>query len=163
MPSGLKCHSPALRGKAYCYYHTTIHRIGNPRSSEVKELEIPALEDTSSIKIALTQVIRALNSPFMDTRRAGLLLYGLQIGAQLTSRPSDQEPSQTVRTLCRESEGDVLAPEKTVCEPPADCRNCPRQETCENFEESDEDDDTEEDEQDDEDEEDEEEDQDELA
>ena len=30
MPDGAKCHSPAMRGMAYCYYHTPGRRSGRP-------------------------------------------------------------------------------------------------------------------------------------
>ncbi|MGC1421591.1 MAG: hypothetical protein WA815_04530 [Terracidiphilus sp.] len=91
MPSGKKCHSPALRDKPFCYYHTNLHRLGDPSSPEAKQHLLP-IEDTSGIQIALTQVLGALNSPHMDTRRAGLLLYGLQIATQLASRVAAPNP-----------------------------------------------------------------------
>ena len=94
---------------------------------------MPPIEDDSSIKLALTQVLGALNSPHMDTRRAGLFLYGLQIAAQLTAHSNRQSPTDAVRSLCYESEGEVLAPEKVTCEPPEDCLKCKLRETCEDF------------------------------
>ena len=33
MPSGAKCHTPALRGKPYCYYHTRLHRFPAAKAS----------------------------------------------------------------------------------------------------------------------------------
>ncbi|HMG86549.1 MAG TPA: hypothetical protein VK574_12535 [Terracidiphilus sp.] len=88
----------------------------------------------------------------MDCRRAGLLLYALQIAAQLTGRTNKAEPSESVRSLYNlagapidpsstafDDDAELLAPDKTVCEPPHDCPNCPRQETCENYQESDDD------------------------
>ena len=33
MPSGAKCHTPALRGKPYCYYHTRLHRFPAAQAS----------------------------------------------------------------------------------------------------------------------------------
>lgn len=132
MPSGKKCHSPALRDKAFCYYHTNLHRLSDPGSREAKELPVPAIEDASGIQIALTQVLGALNSPFMDTRRAGLLLYGLQIAAQLTARVSAPTPSESVRSMSEEN-GNLLAPVAAACEPPKDCFECADWENCENI------------------------------
>jgi hypothetical protein len=136
MPSGKKCHSPALQNQAYCYYHNNLHRYSRPAASD--NLTLFPVEDNRGIQIALTQVLTALNSPYLDTRRGGLMLYGLQIAAQLANRTSDLEPDQAVRT-CDETTGAALAPEKTVCEPPRDCRNCSRQHTCEDYEDPDED------------------------
>ena len=94
---------------------------------------MPPIEDTRGIQIALTQILGALNSPYMDTRRAGLCLYGLQIAAQLTRRSDHHSPTDTVRNPCHEEEGEVLAPEKVTCEPPEDCLKCNKRETCEDF------------------------------
>ncbi|MGA8740633.1 MAG: hypothetical protein WB561_05545 [Terracidiphilus sp.] len=132
MPSGKKCHSPALHNQAYCYYHNNLRRYSRPPVGD--NLSLSSIEDNRGIQIALTQVLTALNSPYMDTRRAGLLLYGLQIATQLANRTSGLEPDEAVRT-CDDSTGAALAPGKTVCEPPRDCRNCTRQDTCENYEE----------------------------
>jgi hypothetical protein len=137
MPSGSRCHSPALRGKAYCFYHHNLHRLGDPARPEANLL-VPPIEDARGIQIALSRVLTALNSPYMDTRRAGLLLYGLQIATHLTRRASAPSLDEVVRT-CEEADGDTLAPEKTICEPPRDCRNCRNQDTCENYEEDEED------------------------
>ncbi len=131
MPSGKKCHSPALQNQVYCYYHKNLHRYNRPAASD--NLTLFEVEDNRGIQIALTQVLTALNSPHLDTRRAGLMLYGLQIAAQLANRTSDLEPHEAVRT-CDETTGIALAPEKTVCEPSRDCLKCANQHTCENYE-----------------------------
>jgi hypothetical protein len=147
MPSGKKCQSPALQNQAYCYYHNHLRRCSRPPAED--NLTLPSIEDNRGIQIALTQVLNALNSPYLDTRRAGLMLYGLQLAAQLAKRTFDLEPEEAVRT-CDESTGAALAPEKTVCEPPRDCRNCPRQDTCEDYDEDDQEDDADDSEDDDE-------------
>lgn len=134
MPSGKKCHSPALKNQAYCYYHNDLRRHSRPPASD--NLLLHSIEDNHGIQIALTQVLTALNSPYMDTRRARLMLYGLQLAMQVANRISDVKPSEAVRT-CDETDGAVLAPEKSVCEPPRDCRDCPRQETCEDYQDPD--------------------------
>lgn len=135
MPSGKKCHSPALESRPYCYYHYKLQHFSRLESSTTHSLY--PVEDHRGIQIALTQVLTALNTPYMDTRRAGQMLYGLQIATQLVNRMSDPQPKETVRSI-DESSGDTLAPEKIVCEPPHDCRNCPKQETCDDYEDPDE-------------------------
>lgn len=94
------------------------------------------------------------------------MLYALQIAAQLTARKEKQEakPSECVRTLYNSSGElvdfsqaldngiDMLAPDKEVCEPPRDCADCPRQDTCDNYEEPEEDEEPEEEEEQEEDE-----------
>jgi hypothetical protein len=136
MPSGKKCHAPALRNQPHCYYHQNLRRYGSAPNPE-KLISFP-IEDVRGIQISLTQVLGALNSPYMDTRRAGLLLYGLQIATQLAKQIPAIEPEEIVRT-CEETDGVSLAPEKAVCEPSIDCHNCSRQHACENYEEPEED------------------------
>src|ERR1700757_842404 len=118
MPSGRKCHSPALRDKAYCYYHHSLHRLADPAGPAAKELPVPAIEDARGIQIALTQVLGALNSPYMDTRRAGLLLYGLSLASNLIPRVVELQPSESVRNLASTNETEPLASIVNVCEPP---------------------------------------------
>ncbi len=149
---GLRCHAAALRGKPWCYFHAKMHRLHYANLPDSQKFQLPPIEDSSSVLIAIDQVIRSLNSPYMDSRRAGLLLYGLQTAAQLTGRTNNAEPSESVRSLCDlagkpidpsstafDNDAALLAPDKTVCEPPEDCRDCPRRETCENYQESDDD------------------------
>ena len=131
MPSGAKCKSPALRDMYFCYFHTSLHRFGEAaRRPDNEPLQIPALEDSSAVQLALTQVLDALGSSRLDPRRAGLFLYGLQIASQLAARPSDRSACDSVRSLCYEGDGETLAPEKTECEPPEDCANCPKTADC---------------------------------
>jgi len=117
------------------HYHNNLQRHSRPPANNNLTLHS---EDNCGIRIALTRVLAPLKSPYVDTRCAGLMLYGLQLAALLANRTSDLEPDETVRT-CHESTGAALGPEKTVCEPPRDCRSCPRQHTCEDYEDPDED------------------------
>ena len=145
--NGHRCHGAALRGKAYCYFHMNLRRMHSPRLSESQHFELPPIEDTASVLLAVGQVIRTLDSPYADTRRAGLMLYALQIAAQLTARQEQARPSESVRNLydpagdpldfsdALDNGIDMLAPDKEVCEPPHDCRHCPKQDSCENYEE----------------------------
>lgn len=169
MPSGRKCHSPALKGKAWCFYHLNLHRFGKPAKFN-DEFTVSSIEDARGIQLALTQVLAAAQSPFMERRRLGLMLYGLQLATQLLKHTAAApEASETVRELhdlsgapidpdspaASEQHAHILAPGKSVCEPPRDCRNCSRQDYCQNYEEppENEDDEYEEEEEDDEEEE----------
>ncbi len=132
--SGIKCHSPALRDSAFCYHHTILRRSNGPKSKfDDLSLKFPALEDSSAIQIALSQVLTRLADSNLDPRRGGLLLYGLQIAAQFAARPSTLKPSDVVRTVCYEGMDDILAPEEVVCEPPGDCTACEKRDTCDRY------------------------------
>ena len=80
--NGLKCQSPAMRGSQFCYFHgrTRIY-VPRPRSRE-KALELPPLQNQASIHAALNQVLQAIASGDLDSKRAGNLLYALQMAQQ---------------------------------------------------------------------------------
>jgi hypothetical protein len=80
------CGSPALRGRAYCYFHLTYvgRRLRTQKqvmNMECPPLELPALEDANSIQLALMQVMDALIHGRINTKVSGQLLYGLQIAS----------------------------------------------------------------------------------
>ena len=133
LTSGHKCKSPALRGQAYCYFHTANRRFATTSTAAVDPLLIPNIEDAAGVQLAINQVFRGLASRRIDRRQAGVYFYGLQIAARL-ARKSDEKATETVRETCEDSEGQTLAPEKSTCEPPADCLNCRRRTFCEDFE-----------------------------
>jgi hypothetical protein len=103
---------------------------------------IPPLEDSTSILLAIGQVIRALNFETMDCKRAALMLYGLQIAATVARQREHAEPVESVRSVHNLAGepldfnqafvfgADMLAPETSVCEPPHDCPNCPQHNSC---------------------------------
>ncbi|HEY2468558.1 MAG TPA: hypothetical protein VGI45_12075 [Terracidiphilus sp.] len=133
LPTGYKCKSPALRDKQFCYFHTSSRRFAGIVTTSADPVLFPSIEDKGGVQIALNQVLRGLGAKRIDPRHAGLLFYGLQIAAGL-ARKSDSKPSQTVREISAEPEfGSLIAPEKTTCEPPADCVSCRRRDFCEAF------------------------------
>jgi len=101
------------------------------------DLALPAIEDPASIQIALTQVVSALASSRIDARRAGLLLYALQIASQNVDRRTYIPAADSVRSLTCTEEGDELAPALSKCEYPADCPTCPKRETCDIYNDDD--------------------------
>ena len=99
MPNGARCHSPAIRGKDFCYFHTRLHSPAEPspaaaksRSATAEPRKLPVLEDRSAILVALSQIVNDLNSKRLDARRAGQILYALQIASQNVERKQDILP-----------------------------------------------------------------------
>src|SRR3989454_2441348 len=77
--------SPALRNGEYCYFHrrwrmTTVD-LSHSAHHVTTEFVLPVLEDAESIQITLGQVMRMIVCRQVDTKSAGLLLYGLQIAS----------------------------------------------------------------------------------
>ena len=81
---GRRCASPCLRGEDFCYYHHTTRKpVQNPRHrrSRSSTFTLPLPEDRSAIQSSIGQIIQRIASNEIDPRRAGLLLYGLQIAS----------------------------------------------------------------------------------
>src|ERR1035437_9065357 len=121
-PTGQRCGSPALKGEYYCYHHHIKHAARNNRrfliDPEVTCMEVPPIVDRASIFIALAAVVHRLAENTIDTRRAGQMIYGLQVAMQAlppaptpavgtqpaaqTQRPVEQ-PASTSPTPCQHS------------------------------------------------------------
>ena len=131
MPSGAKCHAPALRGKPYCYFHTRLHKFTAAPPIEVDgNLRLGVLEDRSAVQIAVAQVLDALYSGRLDPRRAGLSLYGIQIVSQNVERNPLIIPVRTVESITHTDTGDELGPPERICDTPDDCATCAERDTC---------------------------------
>jgi hypothetical protein len=90
-PTGQRCGSPALKSQYYCYHHhvsntkRTNHRV--LIDPEITGMEIPVIEDRASIFVALAAVIHRLAENTIDTRRAGQMIYGLQVAMRALEPP----------------------------------------------------------------------------
>jgi hypothetical protein len=77
---GHRCGSPALRGQDLCYYHHASRR--EPRLAGHNGCFLmPRIDDRPAIQIALYDVLGRLSLADIDLKRAGMLLYGLQIAS----------------------------------------------------------------------------------
>ncbi len=97
--NGEFCGSPALRGRAYCFFHLGImgRRLRMQKHimlGEYHHLQLPTLEDANSIQMALMQVMEALLRDQIDNKVAGLLLYGLQIASSNLQQGANFEQGQ---------------------------------------------------------------------
>ncbi len=81
---GRRCGSASLRGEEFCYFHHTSRKpVANPRDRRSRQstFDLPLPEDRGAIQLSLGEVLRRIAANAIDPRRAGLLLYGLQIAA----------------------------------------------------------------------------------
>ena len=146
MPSGVKCHAPAINGKPYCYYHTRLHdRARNPAPARGELGKLPVLEDRTAIQFALAQVLDSLGSSNLELRRAGLALYAIQIAAKVVDCKRPIVSISSVHSISQTPEGDDLGPEKTICPFPSHCDQCDVSEGCEDYNPDEDDEDDEED------------------
>src|SRR3954447_13519923 len=89
--NGTQCNSPAMRKERRCYYHLH-HRPEflwlnlQQKQKEVGCIQLPVLEDASSIQSAISQVISLLLQNQIDSKKAGLILYALQTASSNLAR-----------------------------------------------------------------------------
>lgn len=110
--TGAQCGSPALRNEALCYYHSQ----SRPERVKVKgangktsEILVPAFEDASAIQMTVRQVAVLLLQDKIDSKKAGLLLYALQIASSNLKRMDEEKPrpSQVVVDMKKVAETPV--------------------------------------------------------
>lgn len=96
MPSGARCHSPALRGKDLCYYHARQRTLVDHNRYRQHSVALPPLEDRGAIQMAINEVVAALAARKIDRHDAGLYLYAIQIASQNLVRGKDFSASDAV-------------------------------------------------------------------
>jgi len=88
---GRRCGSASLRGEEFCYFHHNSRKpVANPRTRRSRQatFDLPLPEDRGAIQISIGEVLRRIASNAIDPRRAGLLLYGLQIASLNLPKPT---------------------------------------------------------------------------
>jgi hypothetical protein len=104
--SGRRCRSFSLRGQHFCYYHNSTRRPAPRGQAEAiaagypvePVFQIQSIEDKPAIQAALLEVMNRIAANTIDNKRAGMLLYGLQIASNNLPR----EPRAAVRDRDRE-------------------------------------------------------------
>ena len=131
LASGEKCRALALMEKPYCYFHARVHGLNaqDPNAPQ-GPLRFPILEDQASIRLAVAQVIDAVSSTRLDPRRAGLILYGIQIAAQTVPSKPSPLPRTPIGQVTQTDSGNDLAPAKHVCDIPKECATCEQKQHC---------------------------------
>ena len=86
---GTVCKSPRMKTDIHCYAHYQM------RKARAENLWLPALTDANAIQMAVMLVQRALIDDEISEKKAGLLLYSIQIAAanvdKTTFGESDEE------------------------------------------------------------------------
>jgi hypothetical protein len=76
--NGRLCASPALRDSQFCYHHHRVH-LGPPNPRLQPEAFIPFLETAESIRIAITNVARAVASGDITPQQANAIFRGIRL------------------------------------------------------------------------------------
>jgi len=97
---GRRCGSPALSQQNFCYYHYA-HRtpvLANQRrrqrASGFDITNLDGLDNPTAVQLSLSEVIARIAANTIDLKRAGLLIYALQVAGQNLRRA---DPSATAR------------------------------------------------------------------
>ncbi len=114
--TGHRCGSPCLRNEEFCYHHH-INRKPVPKGEAQERIRarkaaftLPRPEDRSAIQAAIGEVILRLAANELNPRRAGLLLYGLQIASvNLPPRQPAADPANTVEEVVEHPELGLIA------------------------------------------------------
>jgi hypothetical protein len=104
LTNGEVCKAIPMRDSNYCYWHHKARarrrrneRIGGPITADANSgLELPLLEDANAVQIAIQEIMQAILDRRIDSKRAGLLLYSLQLASSnirnLTPLPANNCP-----------------------------------------------------------------------
>jgi hypothetical protein len=126
---GHRCGSICLRGEEFCYYHHTTRKPAqNPRARRGRQstFDLPVTDpnDRTALQSTIVEVLRRIAANDIDPRRAGLLLYGLQIASlnlpkpQIAQRGRKIEEPETIEEITTHPELGTLAPKTDIDEIP---------------------------------------------
>src|SRR5579859_4766909 len=99
---GTTCGSPQMRSHIYCYAHRQM------MEARALALRLPAPEDANAIQISLMRVQKALIDDTISMKKAGLLLYSLQLAmTNVRQTTFGQAGDEEMVTDCRRAGGDA--------------------------------------------------------
>src|SRR5271156_1674789 len=121
---GRRCASPSLRQENFCYFHHTTRKPITPETQKerrrttarLNEFHIPLPEDRSAIQASIGIILQKIASNDLDPRRAGLLLYGLQIASLNLPKqaPHEDEEEEQVQEFTTDPQLGTLAPQTEI-------------------------------------------------
>jgi hypothetical protein len=89
---GTVCGCPKMRGYRYCYAHERMLQ------TQSQKLQLPALEDANAVQMAIMRVQKALIDDEISEKKAGLLLYSLQMASSNLKHTTFAEGKKEVVT-----------------------------------------------------------------
>jgi hypothetical protein len=107
---GLRCGTPAVKGRNFCYYHCRVHfpgaRVGTRR------YPAPVPDSAASLQVALAHALRAVSSGKLPVHQANSIMYGVNLGTNLLrlAKPLTEAERQQVVTEVPVAMAEVLNP-----------------------------------------------------
>ena len=116
--NGLRCGSPALRGRHFCYFHSRAHLPTGRFGHRNYRAAVP--ETTESLMIAAAHVMQALATGDAPPKLANSMLYGLNLSKNLLRMKSyypDKDRASMATEIPPAMQEVLAAPEEQVSEP----------------------------------------------
>jgi len=122
LANGNTCHAPRLQNQRFCYFHVAARdRLRRQRLAAERNLplQVPVLEDEMTIQLALSDVVNAMLSDRIDTKKAALTLYALQTASANLKGMAAYKP-ETYREYQPELDASLpeINPSPVAAEPP---------------------------------------------
>ena len=95
---GTACGSPALKNRAFCYFHGRTpdgRKRKTSGTAKAMPCQVSSLSDDDAIRVAAMNVCRGLADKTLDSKLAGTLLYGLQIASAALRRSRSAEANRS--------------------------------------------------------------------
>src|SRR4051812_34243684 len=92
--TGLRCMSPSMRDRDFCYYHRRLHDTSVLPGDSAYVM--PALESEQAIQLATTHILRAMLKGKMDRRDAATMFAGIRL-AQASIRRTEPATTKSIR------------------------------------------------------------------
>jgi hypothetical protein len=96
--NGDRCGAPALRDQKFCRFHNCCGPVQVDVSTSATvpaaPFFLPVLEDAASIQLAITQVCEHLLHRRLDAKKAGILLYAMQVASSNLGRLNEDKSQQ---------------------------------------------------------------------
>jgi hypothetical protein len=117
---GHRCGSICLRGEPFCYYHHTTRKPAPRKTFGCHaSFDLPLPEDRSAIQASIGIILQRIASNDLDPKRAGLLLYGLQIASlnlPKQQQSDEKDTPEVVEEITTHPELGTLAPQTEIKE-----------------------------------------------
>jgi hypothetical protein len=107
--NGTQCGSPALRNEKVCYFHSQcrVTKVAVTEAWKNGEIVLSPFEDAGSIQFTLRQIAQMLLEQKITEKKAGLLLYTLQIASSNLKQMNAEKPRPTQVVVDPETVGET--------------------------------------------------------
>ena len=116
---GIRCGTPALHGRQFCYFHQRAHHPGARLATRRYRAPIP--DSVASLQIAMAHAMQALMSGDLTPKQANSIMYGINLSTNLLrlSKPlSESERQQVVTDIPEAMEVVLVEPSDPGVEAP---------------------------------------------